>query len=238
MFDLEEKLEEKYVREGYNFILPIIDGSYARWRWGWNVDTIRKFNTEVIVSKNKNGISFYKKQRPELGDLPTKKPKTTFYKPEYSSGNGTNQLKKIFGKKVFDNPKPMDLIKDLIEIGSNPGDLILDSFGGSGTTAEAVLRLNQEKGAKRKFILVELQRKIAENVTKVRIEKTIENIKKNSNLLNEEKFLGFRYYGLGESLIKDKNMNWDLTYEEIAKALFFNFDVDSVVESFDVFTIY
>jgi adenine-specific DNA-methyltransferase len=57
-----------------------------------------------------------KKQRPELADLPSKKPKTLFYKPVYSSGNGTNQLKNIVPNNKFKAPKPVDLIKDLISI--------------------------------------------------------------------------------------------------------------------------
>ncbi|HEY5124406.1 MAG TPA: hypothetical protein VIK14_11790, partial [Ignavibacteria bacterium] len=83
-------------------MLPMNDEkSYGRWRWGYNDETKRKLRTEVIV-KGKNGeYTFYKKQRPKLGELPSKKPKSIFYKPEYSSGNGTNLLKSIFGKKVF-----------------------------------------------------------------------------------------------------------------------------------------
>nr|MBS9780724.1 site-specific DNA-methyltransferase [Moraxellaceae bacterium] len=140
--------------DGYVEVLPITDGQEMRWRW--SKETFLKNLNDVIVSETKNGFSFYKKQRPELGDLPSKKPKSTFYKPQYSSGNGTAQIKNLFSKKLFTNPKPKDLIKDLITIGANKNDLILDFFAGSGTTADAVMQLNAEDGGNRQFILVQL----------------------------------------------------------------------------------
>ena len=122
-------------------ILPITDGKEMSWRWGKN-----KFNTEkynVIITGTNGQYSLYKKQRPEIGELPSKKPKSLFYKPEYSSGNGTSQIKKIFGHKAFDYPKPEDLIKDILLIATNAGDLVLDSFLGSGTTAAVAHKMGR-----------------------------------------------------------------------------------------------
>ncbi len=123
--------------------------------WRWSKEKFIKDIEDVIVSRN-GGIGIYKKQRPALGDMPSKKPKSIFYKPEYSSGNGTSEIKKLFNEKVFSNPKPSKLIKDFTEIGLNSNDLILDFFAGSGTTADAVMQLNAEDGGNRKFILVQL----------------------------------------------------------------------------------
>jgi adenine-specific DNA-methyltransferase len=109
----------------------------------------------------------YKKQRLELEDgLRTKKPKSVFYRPEYSSGNGTKQIKDIFGRKIYNNPKPLDLLKDFIEIGTKKSDLILDFFAGSGTTGHAVWDLNKEDGGKRKFILVQLDEEVQDEEIK------------------------------------------------------------------------
>jgi len=129
----------------------------------------------VLFRSGKNGdFGIYKKQRPAISDLPTKKPKTLFYKPEYSSGNGTAQLKRIFGKKVFNNPKPVDLIKDFIRLGGNKKSLILDFFAGSGTTAQAILEMNAEDKGKRKAILcTNNENDICTNVTYPRIEAII-----------------------------------------------------------------
>jgi adenine-specific DNA-methyltransferase len=134
-------------------IFPITNEQEMSWRWSKN-----KFKNEpnnIIVSRNGN-IGIFKKQRPELGDMPSKKPKTIFYKAEYSSGNGTAQIKSLLGDKYFANPKPIDLIKDLIIIGSSTDDLILDFFVGSGTTGDAVMQLNAEDNGNRKYILVQI----------------------------------------------------------------------------------
>lgn len=63
-------------------------------------------------------------------------------------------LKAIFGEKVFNYAKPPSLITNLIRQATTPESMVLDFFGGSGTTAEAVLRLNQEDGGSRRFVLV------------------------------------------------------------------------------------
>ncbi len=133
--------------------LPLTDGQEMSWRW--SKKAIRERKNDLIVEMNNGGFTVYKKQRPSLGDLPSKKPKTIFYKPEYSSGNGTAQLKAMFGKKVFPNPKPIELIKDLIMIATDreKNSIVLDFMAGSGTTAHALLQQNREDGGNRIFIL-------------------------------------------------------------------------------------
>ncbi len=138
-------------------LYPITKEKEMSWRWSKN--KMIKDKEDIIISRN-GGIGIYKKQRPALGDMPSKKPKTIFYKPEYSSGNGTAQIKELFNEKFFSNPKPLKLIKDFIEIGLNKNDLILDFFAGSGTTGDAVMQLNAEDGGNRKFILVQIPEKI------------------------------------------------------------------------------
>ena len=93
------------------------------------------------------------KQRPNIGDKFTTKPRSLWYKPQYQSSNGTNILKTIFGgQRVFDYPKAVTLITDLLKFGNvGPNDIVLDSFAGSGTTAHAVLDLNKEDGGNRKY---------------------------------------------------------------------------------------
>lgn len=139
-------------------LLPITHNQEMSWRW-----SREKFSNslnDIIISKNGEEYSLYKKQRPDLGDLPSSKQKSIFYKPVYSSGNGTNQVKKLFNEKIFAYPKPVELIKDLITIGTNKDDIILDFFAGSGTTGDAVMQLNAEDGGNRKFILVQLDASI------------------------------------------------------------------------------
>ena len=144
--------------EGSEEVYPMTDGKEMSWRW-----SKEKFKNEphnVIISNSGSGVSIYKKQRPSIGDLPSKKPKTLFYKPEYSSGNGTNEIKNLFGAKVFSNPKPVELIADLITISCGCDDLVLDFFSGSATSAQAVMRLNAADNGNRKFIMVQLPEQV------------------------------------------------------------------------------
>lgn len=71
--------------------------------------------------------------------------------------NGTQTLKKIFPEAGFTNPKPVDLIQKMIQLGDFRKDgIILDFFAGSGTTAHAVMEQNKLDGGKRKFLCVQL----------------------------------------------------------------------------------
>jgi site-specific DNA-methyltransferase (adenine-specific)/adenine-specific DNA-methyltransferase len=84
--------------------------------------------------------------------------------------HGTNEVKAIFGDgKAFDFPKPSGLPQLLISAISDTDSIILDSFAGSGTTAHAVLKQNAEDGGNRKFILVEMEEKIAAEITAERV---------------------------------------------------------------------
>lgn len=70
---------------------------------------------------------------------------------------GSTEMATLLGNlAVFDNPKPTGLILELLKLGSNAGDTVLDFFSGSATTAHAVMQLNAEDGGHRKFILVQL----------------------------------------------------------------------------------
>lgn len=138
-------------------IYPLSEGQELSWRW--SKDTVSKNKHEIIV-KRSNEITLYKKQRPSLSDIITKKPKSIFYKPKYSSGNGTLRIKQLFGEKLFTNPKPTELLKDILLIATNQNDYVLDLFAGSGTTGEAVVELNAQDGGKRKYILVQIPEKI------------------------------------------------------------------------------
>lgn len=138
--------------------------------------------------------------------------------------NGSSQLKKIFGKKIFDNPKSVDLIKRLISfVTDDKNAIILDSFAGSSTTAHAVLDLNKEDGGNRKFILVEME-EYADSITAERVRRIIRGVK-NSNDDKLKRGLGgtFSYFELGEaieheSILHGKKMP---SYKELARYVFY-----------------
>jgi adenine-specific DNA-methyltransferase len=149
-----------------------------------------------LIFKTKDGFSLYKKQRPQIGDIPTKKPKSVFYKPEYSSGNGTAQLKKIFDKKVFNNPKPIDLIEDFLSLGGDKEGIFLDFFAGTGTMGHAVMKLNEKDNGKRQFILcTNNENNICLEVTLPRIKKAIKGYKTYNPLGNSLRYYKTEFIG-------------------------------------------
>ncbi len=149
---LEFSLEEK-TGIGWHHLIPLTEGKEMRWYW--SKEKFERDRNEVIVKKVGDSYSLYKKQRPQLGDIPSKRAKTTFYSPKYASANSNKELIYILNEKLFNYPKAIFFIKDLLSIANTKdNDIILDFFAGSGTTGHAVMELNREDGGKRQFILV------------------------------------------------------------------------------------
>jgi len=116
----------------------------------------------------------------------------------------------------FDFPKPIELLKRATFIGSNDGDIILDFFSGSATTAHAIMQLNAEDGGKRKFIMVQLPELCAEGIEaakagykniceigKERIRRAGEKIKEEAGLTAQNLDVGFRVLKLDDTNMKD-----------------------------------
>ena len=118
-----------------------------------------------------------------------------------STRNAGAELKKIFhGQKVFDTPKPLQLLQRLLRMSTDSTAIVLDSFAGSGTTAHAVLALNKEDGGNRKFILVECE-DYADNITAERVRRVIKGVPEAKDAaLREGLSASFTYCTLGEPL--------------------------------------
>lgn len=98
---------------------------------------------------NKQGILFYEKERG------TYNPKSVF-SDIANTKNGSSELEALFdGAKLFDFPKPVELLRNLILLATKKDDIIIDFFSGSATTAHAVMQLNAEDRCKRQFIMVQ-----------------------------------------------------------------------------------
>ncbi len=149
--------EDNLPRSKNDIILYPINEDKEELSWSWSKNKINNESHNLIVTQARSGgKSIYKKQRPSLGDLPTSKPKSFFYKPEYSTSTATTRLKNLFNKKVFKGPKPVPFLYDLLIVGMGKNDIVLDFFAGSGTTGEALMELNAKDGGNRKYILVQL----------------------------------------------------------------------------------
>jgi len=110
---------------------------------------------EFRIRRDGNGkVSIDFKTRIDEDSAPT----TWWDNKEYASANyGAAELKALFGRNPFDFPKAVSLVTDCLRAAkADPGTLILDFFVGSGTTGEAVVKLNREDGGRRKFVLVDM----------------------------------------------------------------------------------
>lgn len=140
--------------------------------------------------------------------------------------HGTNEMIDLFGNaQVFPFPKPKGLFKPLLDLSTDPDSVVLDFFPGSGTTAHAVLDLNQQDGGNRKFILVQLPEPTGRtdyptiaDITKERVRRVIQKFNEadaGQLMLNGSQDRGFRVFKLAESSFKP----WDAQMPQDTKAL-------------------
>lgn len=133
---------------------------------------------------------------------------------------GNKLLATILGKAVFDYPKPVRLIERILQIASDPDSIVLDSFAGSGTTAHAVLNMNNSDGGHRKFILVEMM-DYAETITAERVKRVIDGYGHGKNAV-EGTGGSFTFYDLGPVLLlPNGNLNEDVGAEKIREYVYF-----------------
>jgi len=142
--------------------------------WAYEFDAHQKNVAEGRVWWGSNGTTRprIKKYLAEVADgiVPS-----TWWTREFAGDNqeSRRELRGIFGSDEsapdFSTPKPSSLIQRILQIATDQDSLILDSFAGSGTTGHAVLKQNATDGGTRRFILVEMDEKIAANVTAERV---------------------------------------------------------------------
>lgn len=136
----------------------------------YSIETLKRADEDGQIWFGSNGTAVprLKKYLLEMKDGVI--PKTIWLYDEVGSNDeARSELKNIFSNNPFATPKPTRLLKTIFRLGSGKDDLILDSFAGSGTTGQAVLDLNKEDGGNRKFILVELEKEIAQKITSERV---------------------------------------------------------------------
>ena len=173
--DYEIELEDKVFRPGgvskekMNERILANPKSDFCWRWskdlfdfGLKEGFIVVKNNRIYTKTYKNAIIKKDKDKYFIEIIERKKPTSTleFIDNKYSNDNAQKDISKYFDNKVFEYSKPVSLIYKILEISTNPNDLIFDFFAGSGTTGDAVMQLNAEDGGKRKCILVQLPEKI------------------------------------------------------------------------------
>ena len=201
--------------------------------WRFSEERMKKMQDEGLIEKVGNGLQ----QKYYLEDAKkSRKTDTTWWDEKLYTSTASARLKELMGGDAFDNPKPVELIQKMLELwGREDGDILLDFFGGSGTSGHAVFAHAAKGGKASRFILVQLpeildseskdqkeaasycdkikkSRTIAE-LTKERLRLASEKIRSESPLLNGD--LGFRVFKLDSTNIRE----WDPDKGKIAESL-------------------
>lgn len=131
------------------------DGNDGRWRVG--KDRMKEIISHALIHwENKDGKWIPYEKEYFANQVKIIKQRSILYDVA-NTGDGSNILTGLFYcKDMFENPKPIELIKVFLEATTKNNDIILDFFSGSGTTAHAVMQLNAEDGGNRQFIMVQL----------------------------------------------------------------------------------
>ncbi len=192
--------------------------------WRYAPDTMaEKIAEERILFPKKNDGR--PREKVFLRDLQTKAVGFPSIVDGVFTADGSQEIRDIFGAQVFPFPKPSELIKDLIYQCTEDGDIVLDSFAGSGTTGHAVLKLNAELRDKRRFILVEMDASICEEITAKRLEKCIRGFsyERRGKTLEKIGYGGsFHLCKLGQALFESNGSILDtVKFSELAHHIFF-----------------
>jgi len=165
---------------------------------------------------------------------------STWWPYQYAGSNSSAkvQLRRIMGDlEVFVTPKPVELIRRIIELACDKNSMIMDSFAGTGTTAHAILELNKEDGGNRRCILVQIpydtkanekeKFNICQKITAERARRVIQGYTYKTPKGKKEKVDGlvgaFTYARIGNSLFGEYR-DWGKqfpSYEELAKYIFY-----------------
>jgi adenine-specific DNA-methyltransferase len=195
----------------------------------------------ITFGRDGDGRPMLKKYLSEVEDALT--PSTWWEHDAFGSNKEASiELKELFGGDAyFQTPKPVKLLTRICELSTDTASLVLDFFAGSGTTAQAVLELNQHDGGNRKFILVQLPEPterqdyntIAE-ITKERVRRVITDLlESEKGLLSFEKEAtpnpGFKLFKLAESNFT----TWDaqVAHDPMALQNQLDFHVDHIREA-------
>ena len=205
------------VRGRYSYKVQLPNGNVLTENWMISEDEFLKLDSEGLIHWPQNGGNpmrkIYLSDSIKKGQI-----SSDFWGSEFGNNkNATEEIKKLFdGQRIFDFPKPTKLLGNLINLGSSESGMILDFFGGSATTADAVMQQNAEDGGNRKFILCTLDEEVAEKsaakeagyetidqISRERIRRAAAKIQEEHPELIGNQDFGFKAYKLDSSNFKD-----------------------------------
>jgi adenine-specific DNA-methyltransferase len=199
-------------------VLPMFpDGREGCWRWG--KETAQE-KMDLLQGVSISGRGWDVHARDYLGGEGAERRtavKSVWIDPKFSSDAGTYQVKELIGPNIFDFPKPIGLIEQMLSMSTQNDDLVMDFFAGSGTLAHAVMSQNLKDGGQRRFLLVQLPEPTSEDsvafesglktisaITRLRVSRAasalLENSEDTLDAVSPSEFdFGFRSFKLSES---------------------------------------
>jgi len=223
--------------------------------------SVPKANFDKLVSENRiwfgsKGDSMPRRKR-FLTDVSNGMVPTSWWVTELFGDNQSakREVRVLFPdlQDIFATPKPTRLIERILQIATNPGDLVLDSFAGSGTTGHAVLKMNAAQASttegtenhrvqeseplwssvssvveknlsNRRFILVEMDEKIAPDITRERVKRVAEGYKNAKGEAVPGLGGGFRYVRLGDELFDEHGRinETGVRFPDLARHVYFS----------------
>ncbi|WP_101101433.1 site-specific DNA-methyltransferase [Macromonas bipunctata] len=125
---------------------------------------------------------------------------------------------------TFETPKSVGLLQRILQIATDQDSIILDSFAGSGTTGHAILKQNAEDGGNRRFILVEMDEHIAQNVTAERVRRVAQGYTSAKGQAVQGLGGGFQFCRLSDQPLFDAmgEIRSDVTFAQLVKFVWFS----------------
>ncbi|MCC7119567.1 MAG: site-specific DNA-methyltransferase [Anaerolineales bacterium] len=195
--------------------------------WKFDQEAHKKHLEENRIYWGANGTNKMPRLKIFLNEVGDVVPRSVLPYTDFGhTSEARTEILRIISEVPFTTPKPSRLIQRLLQIGSNPRDIILDSFAGSGTTGHAVLKQNAEEGGNRRFILVEMDKTIAQSITAERLKRVAEGYSYKDAKGNKKKEAGlgggFRYCELGVTLFDaDGQIREEVKYNDLAQHVYF-----------------
>lgn len=189
--------EEQRPNLHYDFVDHRTGINYGKPAMGWRYDrnTMKRLVDEnrIIFPDTPNGRP---RRKVFLSDVKEVRPGfSSMVGTDIYTRNGTADIVSVFNKRVFDFPKPVELLMQLFEQTTNEKSIVLDFFAGSGTSAQAVLELNKKDGGHRTFILcTNNENDICESVTYPRVKTVITGQRIDGSEYSDGIFANLKYY--------------------------------------------
>ena len=200
----------------YDVVTPsgkIIKPCKNGWRWSKETMDEKMRSGEIVFNKDETRII----HKIYLSNVVGRAPESIFFGELVgTTREAMSEIKVIFGGSAFETPKPERLIQRVLTIATNPGDLVMDSFLGSGTTAAVAQKMG------RRWIGIEMGEH-AKTHCAVRMKKVVDGEQGGiSAAVAWKGGGGFRFYELGEAILQqDGTLTEDIPFETMAAHVWF-----------------